>query len=119
DTEMSAGVLVIALDAADPGLVQTLAARGDMPTLARLLDDSAQMRTLAPEGVFVSANWPTIFTGLRPDRHHYLCWEEIPGDTYDHLQTTPHEVQGTPFWDFLSEQGRRVCVFDVRHCIAP
>ena len=109
--------LVIALDAADPSLVRELARTGAMPTFARLLREGAQLPTLAPEGVFVSANWPTIFTALRPDRHRYLCWEEIGPSDYAYRQTTPHEVRGTPFWEVLSAAGRSVAIFDVPHSV--
>src|SRR5437588_11997244 len=78
-----ARVLVVALDAADPGLVRAMAAGGEMPMMARLLDEAAIIDTLGPPGVFVSANWPTIYTASMPDRHDYLCWEEIPGGTYE------------------------------------
>lgn len=112
-----ARVLILSLDAADPNEVQELAAKGQMPHMARLLREAARVNTLASEGVFVSANWPTIFTSTHPDRHQYLCWDEISGGTYDYRQTTPEEVQGTPFWRELSDAGRRVGVMDVPHSV--
>ena len=110
-----AKVIAIALDAADPGLVRELVAAGEMPALARLLENGATVDTLAPEGVYVSANWPTLFTATRPDRHGYLCWEEIPGGSYERRMTEPSELVGVPFWERLSDAGRRVAVFDVPH----
>ena len=83
--------------------------------MARLLDESAIVDTLAPPGVFVSANWPTIYTATLPDRHRYLCWEEIRGGTYGSKWTSPRMVRGTPFWKRLSDTGRRVAVLDVPH----
>ena len=112
-----ADVLCVCLDAADPTLVADLAAAGELPTLARLLDQGAVVDTVAPEGVFVSANWPSIFTASTPDRHGYLCWEEYRGGTYEHRQTTPQEVRGDPLWRSLSRAGKRVGVFDVPHSI--
>jgi len=88
-----------------------------MPAMAALLEGAAVVDTLAPEGVFVSANWPTLFTATRPDRHRYLCWEEIRGGTYEHRYTTPHDVHGRPFWERLSDADRRVAVFDVPHTV--
>src|SRR4051812_8885997 len=109
--------MVLALDAADPGLVHALARAGDMPAMAGLLGRAAVVDTLAPPGVFVSANWPTIFTATSPDRHRYLCWEEICGGTYEHRWTDPGMVRGTPFWHPLSDAGRRVAVLDVPHSL--
>jgi predicted AlkP superfamily phosphohydrolase/phosphomutase len=88
-----------------------------MPTLARLLDDAAVADTVAPAGVFVSANWPTIFTASSPDRHGYLCWDEIRGASYEDRQTSPREVRGAPLWRRMSEAGRRVAVLDVPHSL--
>ncbi|MGH2982552.1 MAG: alkaline phosphatase family protein, partial [Solirubrobacterales bacterium] len=112
-----ARVMAIALDAADPTLVREFAADGDMPTAARLLGEAAIVETRPPLGVYVSANWPTIFTAISPDRHRYLCWEEIRGGTYEHRLTNPTMVDGTPIWERLSEAGRRVAVIDVPHTV--
>src|SRR4051812_5368427 len=110
--------MVVALDAADPGLVREFAAAGEMPAMARLLREAAAVETLAPMGVFVGANWPTLFTATGPDRHHFLCWEEIRGGTYDHVETDPTWIRGTPLWRHLSNAGRRVAVVDVPHATA-
>src|SRR3954453_8455643 len=113
-----ARVAVIAFDAADPGFVCELARAGEMPAMAGFLKQAAAVRTRAPAGVFVSANWPTIFTGLSPDRHGYLCWNEYVGGTYDYRETDPTMVRGTPFWETLSAAGRSVAVIDVPHSLA-
>jgi len=112
-----ARVLVLALDAADPGLVRELAQAGEMPAMARFLERAAEVETRAPAGVFVSANWPTIFTSTTPDRHRYLCWNEYIGGTYDYRETDPTMVRGTPFWDALSAAGKRVALVDVPHTV--
>jgi predicted AlkP superfamily phosphohydrolase/phosphomutase len=113
-----ARVMVIALDAADPGLVRSLARAGEMPAMADFLERAAAVPTLAPMGVFVSANWPTIFTATSPDRHGYLCWNEYVGGTYDYRETDPTMMRGAPFWETLSDAGRRVAVIDVPHSLA-
>ena len=110
--------MVVALDAADPTLVRELARQGAMPTMRRLLDQAAVVETRAPMGVFVGGNWPTLFTATEPDRHHFLCWEEIRGGTYDHVETDPTMMCGTPIWERLSAAGRRVGVVDVPHAVA-
>src|SRR3954470_9026005 len=110
--------MVVALDAADPGLVRELARAGAMPAMARLLSESAIVETRAPMGVFVGANWPSLFTATGPDRHHFLCWDEIRGSTYDHIETDPTWVRTAPLWRHLSNAGRRVAVIDVPHAMA-
>ena len=115
--DSKARVMVIALDAADQTLLRELARAGELPAIAQLMEDAAAVDTVAPEGVFVSANWPTIVTASSPERHGYLSWDEIVGGTYDYRMTTPTEVRGVPFWRRLSEAGRRVAVIDVPHSV--
>lgn len=109
------GVLFIALDACDATLARQLAARGQMPALAKLLQSAAVAETKAPYGLYVSAQWPTFSTALHPNRHDYYCWVEIDTDSYEFRETTPKEVVGTPFWERLSDAGRTVAIFDVPH----
>src|SRR3954451_3052895 len=116
--EMSkARVMVAALDAADPGLVERMAGEGEMPAMAQVIRDAARVNTLAPMGVFVGANWPTIFNAARADRHHSPSGDQFRGGTYEYRETTPREMQGTPMWERLSEAGRRVAIVDIPHTI--
>src|SRR5947209_8625198 len=110
--------MALSLDAADSKLVLELAQSGEMPAVARLLDDAAVVETRAPMGVFVGAIWPTIATANQPDRHRFMCWEEYRGGTYDYRETDPTMMRGTPIWERLSDAGRRVAVLDVPHAIA-
>jgi predicted AlkP superfamily phosphohydrolase/phosphomutase len=110
--------IVIALDAMDAGLVAEFVAAGELPAIGSLLGTSARVRLEAPMGVFVSANWPTLYTATGPDRHGYLCWNEYVGGSYERRETDPTWVRGTPFWETLAGAGRRVAVFDVPHSIS-
>jgi predicted AlkP superfamily phosphohydrolase/phosphomutase len=112
-----ARVLALAIDAADPALIRQMALTGEMPAMAGFMQGAAAVPTRAPMGVFVSANWPTIFTATLPDRHHYLCWDQITGGTYSYRETSPMEVRGTPFWETLSAAGKHVAVMDVPHTV--
>ncbi len=109
--------MAIGLDSADPNLVREFAAAGHMPTMARLLSEAAVLDTRGPMGVFVSANWPTIFTAISPDRHGYLCWDEFRDGTYEYRGTDPTMVRGEPIWRRMSEAGKRVAVLDVPHSV--
>ncbi len=109
--------MVLSLDAADPGLVRRLAAAGEMPAMAALIERAAVVDTIAPEAVYVSANWPTLFTATQPDRHRYLCWDEIAPGTYERRETDLSYIREPPLWRALSAAGRRVAVFDVPHTV--
>src|SRR5690606_37466219 len=79
------------------------------------LVNGAVVDTEPPAGVYISGNWVSFATGLRPDRHEYLCWVEIDPSTYEWREVPPTSAKGTPFWIELARQGRRTCVFDVPH----
>ena len=83
--------------------------------MAGFFDRAATVATEAPVGLFVSSMWPTLFTSTTVARHGYHCWDTIDPATYRRRETTPDEVIGVPFWELLSDAGRRVAVLDVPH----
>jgi predicted AlkP superfamily phosphohydrolase/phosphomutase len=112
-------VLYLALDACDPGIMVDLARAGHCPNLARLLDEGASVETVAPFGTFVGSTWMTVATGLEVGRHRYYSWVQVAEGRYDLRHTSPREAHGTPFWQTLSDHGRRVAVLDVPHSEVP
>jgi len=108
-------VLAIALDAYDPEIALRLAREGRLPNLRRVLDRAARVEVNSPPAVFVSSLWPTIFTGVSPAEHQYVCWVEVEPDTYEDRWTELSDIRGEPFWDVLARAGRRVAIFDVPH----
>lgn len=110
-----AKILVVALDACDPGTIRDLAATGEVPTLARLLETSASATTHNPHGLFVGSLWSSFFTARTAARTGFHCWEEVDTRTYERRLTSPLEIRGTPFWETLSDAGKRVAVLDVPH----
>ncbi|HKF62160.1 MAG TPA: hypothetical protein VKB42_12415, partial [Dongiaceae bacterium] len=58
-------------------------------------------------------------TALRPDRHHFHCWDEIEVATYRRRLTAPPSGDmPVPFWRWLSDAGRRTAVIDLPHSVA-
>jgi predicted AlkP superfamily phosphohydrolase/phosphomutase len=112
-------VLYVALDACDAGLIVELTAAGHCPTFARLLAEGASVETVAPYGTFVGSTWMTIATGTEVSRHRYYNWVQVAEGCYDLRHTSPREAHGTPFWQTLSDAGRRLAVLDVPHAEVP
>lgn len=110
--------LVIGLDAFDRDLTMKLIADGKLPALAGLLDRGAHAGTIPPVGLYEGALWPTMFTGRSAENHGFYCHEELVPGTYKHRDTSPREVDGTPFWRVLGDEGLRVGVIDVPHALA-
>lgn len=112
---MPARVVVIGLDAADPGVMCDLARRGALPTVAAMLEGHPGQPITNPDGLYVGAVWPTLYTGTGPG-HHGRWW---PG----HLRTGTYQVRpydaaslgADPVWIGLAEAGLQVAVIDAPH----
>jgi predicted AlkP superfamily phosphohydrolase/phosphomutase len=111
-------VLFIGLDACDPILMHRLVATGRAPAVAGLLERGAHAMTSPPFGLFEGALWPSLFTGCDAARHGYYCHEALEVGTYEHRDTSPHEIAEVPFWETLSDHGKQVAVLDVPHSAA-
>jgi predicted AlkP superfamily phosphohydrolase/phosphomutase len=112
---MSARILFIGLDACDPTLVRKWAAAGALPTLGRLLERGALARVENPYGLYVGSLWVTFMTARSAARSGFHCWDVVEPTTYERRLTSPREIAGVPFWEELSQRGRRVAVIDVPH----
>jgi predicted AlkP superfamily phosphohydrolase/phosphomutase len=112
-------VLVLGLDAADPGLLEAWARDGTLPTWRRLLDEGTSCTTMNPPGLYVGAVWPSLFTGVSPTRHRRYCYEQIRPGTYEVVRFQEHDYGAPPFWTALGRAGRAVALIDVPKSPAP
>jgi predicted AlkP superfamily phosphohydrolase/phosphomutase len=107
-------VLFLEMDAAEQSLVRRWAAAGLMPNVQRLLARGIVGATKAPEGFFVGSTWPSLMTGVSPARHGIHSWEQLRNGSYEFFRNiTPHYMQHRPFWEVLSDAGKRVAIFDI------
>lgn len=106
-------VLFIAVDAGDKDLILKWSDEGVLPTFRSLRERAAWGPTANPTGLYVGAVWPSFWTGLSPARHGRYCFSQLRTGTYDHYHVTPLDTRGEPFWNALSEAGRRVAILDV------
>jgi predicted AlkP superfamily phosphohydrolase/phosphomutase len=111
-------VVMVGLDAFDPGLARGWAAAGELPTLARLLEGGAHCTVRNPFGLFVGALWTSFAAAMRPSRTRFHCWDEIDPATYRWRLCPPKPELYAPFWRRIGEAGRRVAAVDVPHARA-
>lgn len=112
---MSGGrrILLIGMDAADPGLLRQGLESGALPTLAGLAADGAWGLVTAPPGFGSGAIWPCFYTGVSPARHgRYFYRQVAPGD-YEATRFDADRFGAPAIWKVLSDGGRRVAAFDV------
>lgn len=112
-------VLFVAFDACDTELMLRLVAEGRCPSLGGLLKDAAVVDTVLPSGTFVGSSWMTISTSTDVATHGFWNWMEVDPATYGRIDTTPRDVAQRPFWEHLSDAGRRVAALDVPHAGVP
>jgi len=108
-------VVLLGFDAMDPEIVHSMAADGRLPAFAALLEDAARAPVRNPPGLFVGSLWSTFFTGCSAARTGFHCWEEIVPGGYERRLTSADSIRGRPFWETLSDAGRRIAVIDVPH----
>ena len=107
-------VLFLEIDAGDKHLLRSWAADGTLPTLRDLFSRGLTGDTIAPPGFFVGAIWPSLYTATNPARHGIHSLLQLRPGTYEFFRaTTGEHIKRRPFWDYLSEAGRRVAVLDV------
>jgi hypothetical protein len=102
-------LLLVALDAADTGLVLGWAREGHLPAIARILGSGFVARIATPPAVLESAVWPTYLTGATAASHGMFATVKLKVGTYD-LEGAMYadRLPYPPFWTRLSQAGRRV-----------
>lgn len=106
-------ILFIGIDAADKDLITRWANEGLLPTFKSLFEKAAWGITNNPFGLFVGAVWPSFWTGVSPAQHTRYCYSQLIPGSYDTKKFSIYDTKGEPFWNALSQAGRRVAIIDV------
>jgi predicted AlkP superfamily phosphohydrolase/phosphomutase len=104
-------VVAVGIDGAEPTLVASLMAQGELPHLRALAARGTWGRVTSPADIGSGAVWPTFMTGTPPSAHG-ICydWPWDPDGMRIGRITTDHL---TPFWRTLAADGHAVGVLDV------
>ena len=109
-----AKVVVLAIDAASPVLLERWARDGTLPNLRSLMARGIVGSTRNLDGFCTGSTWPSWYTGVTPARHglHYLV--QLRPRSYDLYRPSDERlVKRDAFWSHLSRAGRRVAVLDI------
>ncbi len=112
---MTARVLYIGLDSADPELLFEWSNSGAMPVMGGLLATGSWARLKNMPGFGSGAMWPSIATGMSPAGHGRYFARQIRENTYKSTVYRATETAGKPFWAHISEAGGRVGIIDFPH----
>jgi len=97
----------------DPDIVAELATRGAAPTFAALWQTAAFAAVTNPKGFVVGSVWPTLWSGVWPNRHGSYSTRQLVNGTYELRHASPAEIECEPFWIPIARAGRQVRVYDV------
>jgi len=106
-------VLAIALDSAEPSLVERWMGDGILPNLRRLVSNGAYGRLDSPAGWLAGSPWPTFYTGTGPAEHGLYESTQWNAGRMTHVQASPEWLPVRPFWREFGEHGPRVVSVDV------
>jgi len=107
--------LLIGLDAMEWTLVEKWAAAGVLPTFRRLMAEGLRARLVTPADSLPDTVWTTFAFGLNPgkiEKYFYVQYDPVRARL---RYAADDELQGTPFWEYLSRAGCRIGVVDVPH----
>lgn len=106
-------VLVIALDSAEPSLVERWMNDGTLPTLKRLRSEGAYGRLKSSAEWLAGSPWPTFYTGTSPAEHGLYETTQWRAERMQHAQASPEWLPLYPFWRNLGKKELRVVSVDL------
>ena len=103
-------VLAIAIDAAEPDLIEKWMNEGYLKNLASLRSLGSFGRLYSTADWLAGSVWPTFYTGTLPGEHgfyHYLQWKS---DKMDYERPNPEWFSAVPFWRRLGNSVKVIAV---------
>jgi len=105
-------ILAIGLDAAEWTLIRDWAAKGLLPTFARLIDEGTLATLDTTCNQFPDTVWSCLYSGTNPGKfgkYFYVGYDPATGGL---RHVKDDQFSERPFWRLLSDAGRRVGVVD-------
>ena len=103
-------VIAIALDAAEPSLIEKWIEEGHLKNLASLRRKGKYGKIFSTAEWLAGSAWPTFYTGVNPGQHgfyHYLQWKS---DKMEYERPGPEWINVTPFWRKLGDTYKVISV---------
>ena len=112
-------VLMIALDSADPRLIELWTEDGTLPNLKRLREIGSYGRLASSAKWLDGSPWPTFYTGSTSADHGVYSHTQWDAEQMKHELVNPERYTINPFWRSLSATGRRVIAIDLPMTFPP
>jgi len=108
-------LVVLGLDALLPDLVQTFAAEGSLPNMARLMDRGAFSRVITTFPPLTAAAWGAIVTGAGPGTVGIpSLMVRLPGEPLDswHTSFDKRMLEAETLWEAARRKDKRVALIN-------
>jgi predicted AlkP superfamily phosphohydrolase/phosphomutase len=92
---------VLGLDGVPWDLLERWAAEGELPNVARLFEEGATGPLASTTPATTALAWPSLATGVGPDRHGLYGFRRLERD-YSHRMNTADDWAVPALWDLLS-----------------
>jgi predicted AlkP superfamily phosphohydrolase/phosphomutase len=105
--------LLIGLDAAEWELVSRWAAAGKLPNFRRLIEQGTRGILSSTAEQLPDTVWASLYTGTNPGKHEKYFYIQYDPRSGGLRHLTDDAIHQTPFWELLSQAGRRVGIVDL------
>jgi predicted AlkP superfamily phosphohydrolase/phosphomutase len=119
DTNNHYPILMIALDSAEPQLIERWIEDGTLPNLKRLRENGSYGRLASSAKWLDGAPWPTFYMGSTPADHGVYSHTQWQAEQMKTEPVTYEQYPIHPFWRSLSGTGRRVIAIDLPMTFPP
>lgn len=107
-------VIAIGIDIASPELIWRWAREGHLPALASLMRRGARGNLSSVSDISSGSIWPTFFTGNNPVKNgQFFTHMQLISGAYRIGKKYADDVKTKPFWSYLSDAGKKVCIIDI------
>ncbi|WP_266077819.1 alkaline phosphatase family protein [Haladaptatus caseinilyticus] len=101
ETSNPVRAFVLGFDGVPWGLIRRWTEEGQLPNFARLIEEGASgpLSSTTPDATPLA--WPTIATGVWPDKHGLYDFQHLES-SYSHRMNTSADVRRPELWDIIS-----------------
>lgn len=103
-------LLIVGLDGGTWKVLRPLMEQGIMPFLASVYEESVRADLISTFPPITAPAWTSLATGMNPGRTGVFDFNNRSDFSYTVHAINSNYFKGISAWDFLSQQGYRVCV---------
>jgi predicted AlkP superfamily phosphohydrolase/phosphomutase len=105
-------LVIIGIDAGDPGFIEEWSAQGHLPNIVSVMKNGVYGRTAGPELVTEHGVWISLLSGISRGSHGYHYFRQLKPGTYELGSVTGMDINAPPFWTHLTGKHKKSLIID-------